>query len=57
MAVLKCRKELYVTDMLSCEEKDYYKYHGQKILILPDQAVQRPDLRFIQWHNEHVYKG
>ena len=37
--------------------RDYYKYHGQQILILPDQTVQRPDPRFIQWHNEHVYKG
>lgn len=37
--------------------RDYYKYHGQPILILPEQAQQRPDPQFIDWHNEHVYLG
>ena len=37
--------------------KDYYKYHGQQILILPNQEYQRPDAKFIEWHNEHVYLG
>lgn len=37
--------------------KDYYKYHGEKILILPDQAFQQPDPKFIEWHNEHIYLG
>lgn len=37
--------------------KDYYKYHGQKILILPNQDSLRPDPSFIEWHNEHIYLG
>ena len=37
--------------------KDYYKYHGQKMLILPDQMIQRPDPQCIEWHNEHVFLG
>lgn len=37
--------------------KDYYKYHGQQILILPEQVFQRPDPKFIEWHNQHVYLG
>lgn len=37
--------------------KDYYKYHGQKILIIPDQRTQRPDPHYIEWHNDHIYLG
>ena len=37
--------------------KDYYKYHGQKLLILPEQVNQKPDRRFLEWHNENVYVG
>ena len=37
--------------------KDYYKYHGQKILVLPEQITQRPDESFIEWHNENVFLG
>ncbi len=37
--------------------RDYYKYHGQQILILPEQLYQRPDPQYIDWHNEHVYLG
>ncbi|MBP5270510.1 MAG: HNH endonuclease, partial [Clostridia bacterium] len=37
--------------------KDYYKYHGQKLLILPENAAQRPDPQYIEWHNNNVYRG
>lgn len=37
--------------------KDYYKHHGEKLLILPEKEIQRPSREFIEWHNEHVYKG
>ena len=37
--------------------KDYYKYHGQKILVLPEFDSLRPDPIFIEWHNENVYLG
>ncbi|NLB82420.1 MAG: HNH endonuclease, partial [Clostridiaceae bacterium] len=37
--------------------KDYYKYHGQKLVVLPDQVQQMPDYKFLEWHNEHVYLG
>jgi putative restriction endonuclease len=37
--------------------KDYYKYNGQKLLVLPDQIKQLPDCKFLEWHNEHVYLG
>lgn len=37
--------------------KDYYRFNGQPIMILPGQPTQRPDVRFIEWHNENVYLG
>ena len=37
--------------------KDYYKFHGQRMLILPDRVDFRPDPRYLEWHNENVYLG
>lgn len=37
--------------------KDYYKYHGEKMLILPEHLQERPSMDFLQWHNENVYRG
>ena len=35
--------------------KDYYKYHGAKLLIIPDNKLQSPAPDLLTWHNEHVY--
>lgn len=37
--------------------KDYYKYHGQKLQILPSSTMELPSREFITWHNENCYKG
>ena len=37
--------------------KDYYKYHGQKMLILPDKDILLPSQEYIEWHNENVFLG
>lgn len=37
--------------------KDYYKYHGKELLILPSSITDRPSCEFIEWHNDHVYRG
>lgn len=37
--------------------KDYYKYHGKKLLILPEDQNQRPDSNYLEWHNRNVYLG
>ncbi len=37
--------------------RDYYKYHGQELLILPNDVSSRPSKEFIEWHNDHVYLG
>ena len=35
--------------------RDYYKYHGQKLLILPEKTIELPSKEFLRWHNENVF--
>jgi len=37
--------------------KEYYRFHGADLYNLPNRFKDRPDSRFIEWHNENVYKG
>lgn len=37
--------------------KEYYQYHGKDLLYLPNKEIDRPNERFIEWHNEKIYKG
>lgn len=37
--------------------KDYYKYHGKKLQIVPTSTTELPSKEYIMWHNEHCYKG
>jgi putative restriction endonuclease len=37
--------------------KDYYKYHGQNLVVLPEQSREMPDNKFLEWHNENIYLG
>ncbi len=37
--------------------KDYYRYHGSKLQIMPSSSIELPSQEFITWHNEHCYKG
>jgi putative restriction endonuclease len=37
--------------------KEYYRYHGQPLQVLPSSLLQMPEARYIQWHNENIYKG
>ena len=37
--------------------REYYRYHGKPMLILPEGINRQPDPRYIQWHNEQVFNG
>ena len=37
--------------------REYYRFHGNEILNLPSRLIDRPERRFIEWHNQNVYKG
>lgn len=34
--------------------RDYYSYHGKKLQIIPEQAIQLPSREFLDWHNTHT---
>ena len=36
--------------------RHYYQMHGSKIYV-PLRPEDRPNVEFLNWHNEHVYKG
>ena len=35
--------------------KEYYKYKGQKLLILPEKKIELPSKEYLAWHNENVF--
>ena len=37
--------------------KDYYKHHGNKLLILPETSKNQPGKKYIAWHNQNIYNG
>ena len=37
--------------------KEYYQYHGRDLLNIPDKKIDRPDIKFIDWHNSNVYRS
>ncbi|MGK2861329.1 MAG: HNH endonuclease [Chitinophagaceae bacterium] len=32
--------------------KEYYKFHGNELINLPTKEMNKPDQRFIEWHND-----
>jgi putative restriction endonuclease len=37
--------------------RDYYKFEGQKLEILPSQLAQQPDITYLDWHNTNRFNG
>ena len=37
--------------------KYYYKFHGERLIFLPDALREHPSEEFLTWHNENVYVG
>lgn len=37
--------------------KEYYQYHGKDLLILPVIDSDKPDKKYIEWHNTNIYRG
>ncbi len=35
--------------------KEYYRFQGNKLLILPQQIKDQPDPQYIDWHNSNIY--
>ena len=37
--------------------KEYYKYHGNSLEIMPKNVMEHPSEDHINWHNKNIYKG
>jgi len=37
--------------------KEYYQFHGKKMMILPNRELDKPNIHYIEWHNSNIYKG
>lgn len=37
--------------------RDYYRHHGNKLIVLPEQEYAKPMREYLHWHNEQVYRG
>jgi len=37
--------------------KEYYQYHGKELAFLPSREIDKPDKKYIDWHNINIYKG
>jgi putative restriction endonuclease len=37
--------------------EQYYRLHGQKLLVVPRVAASRPSADFIRWHNGNRLLG
>lgn len=37
--------------------KEYYKFHGGEIFNLPNRLIDKPSRKFIEWHNENIFKS
>ena len=37
--------------------RDYYKYDGKDLSVLPYRNEEKPFGDYVEWHNENVYRG
>jgi putative restriction endonuclease len=37
--------------------KEYYQFHGKELLYLPARDMDKPNEKYIDWHNTNIYRG
>jgi len=37
--------------------RDYYRFHGNRLIVEPDNPAEKPELGYLEWHNQHLYRG
>jgi putative restriction endonuclease len=37
--------------------REYYRFHGNLVSNLPLRETDKPEARYLQWHNENIYFG
>ncbi len=36
--------------------KEYYRFHGQNLNVMPERDMDKPSAQFIDWHNSNIFK-
>jgi len=36
--------------------REYYRYHGAPLTVVPQSELERPSAEFLRWHNEHIFE-
>jgi putative restriction endonuclease len=37
--------------------KEYYQFHGKKLLHIPQRILDKPNINYIDWHNSNIFKA
>jgi len=37
--------------------RDYYRYHGKGLEVLPDSQGEQPDAGYLVWHNDNIFRA
>lgn len=37
--------------------KEYYQFHGKKLLNIPPRELDRPNSTYVEWHNSNIFKS
>lgn len=37
--------------------REYYKFHGRQLMVLPEKQEEKPSKEYIEWHNQNVFLG
>ena len=37
--------------------REYYRFHGEGLIVLPEHEHRKPGRGYIEWHNENIYRG
>ncbi|MDT8321826.1 MAG: HNH endonuclease [Xanthomonadales bacterium] len=37
--------------------RDYYRFHGEKLVVEPGNPAEKPDSGYLGWHNERIFRA
>ncbi len=37
--------------------REYYRYHGNRLVSCPSREIDKPSKEFIEWHNREIFKS
>ena len=37
--------------------RDYYRFHGEKLMVEPGKPAESPDAGYLDWHNDKVFRA